>query len=190
MGFGGRVPNRLASKELPQGLFRAAKRQLAPRDLVWVEEPGLQPFVVALQCATQDGSLVDDDDGGPARVRVDVDQLLEPDFEAGFLPRLADGGGMDLLAAIHVAARKHPFAVAWLDGPAHQHDPALLVADDGAHGHFRVQIEDESTSHADQPLRFGRLQRPRFETAATHRAITVRALVVRVHAAAYNLPSC
>ena len=68
---------------------------------------------------------------GTARIRVDVDEPLEPDVEAGLLARLADGRALHLLAAIDVAAGEHPLAVAGIDGAPHQHDgarpPAAMI---------------------------------------------------------------
>src|SRR5689334_2718093 len=93
-------------EEFAEGVFRAAKRQLAPRDLVDMEEPGLQALLIAGQRTTQDRGGVDDDDGRAARIGIDVDQLLELDVEAGFFSRLADGRHVDLLAAVDVSARK------------------------------------------------------------------------------------
>ncbi len=64
--------------------------------------------------------------GDASAVRVDVDERVDADVEAGLLARLTDRGARDLLAAIDVAAREHPQAVPRLDGAAHEHE--LLVA--------------------------------------------------------------
>ena len=74
------------------------------------------------------------------------------------------------LAAIDVSARKHPSAVARLDGAPHQDDPIAGDLDDRADGDLRVEIEDEPAPRADRPLRFGALQQAAFERAAASRA--------------------
>ena len=55
-------------------------------------------------------------------------QTVEPHIEARFFARFAHSRRPDFLAAIDVAAGKHPFAVAGLDGAADEHHPVLLVA--------------------------------------------------------------
>ena len=62
--------------------------------------------------------------GRAAGVGVDVDEAVEPDVEAAFFARFADGRGGQRFAAIDVAARKHPLAVARLDGAPDEHEPA------------------------------------------------------------------
>ena len=94
--------------------------------------------------------------GRGAGVRVDVDEAVEPDVEPALLARLADGGAEHFLAAIDVAAGEHPLAVARLDRPPHEHDPAVAGPDDRADRDLRVQVQDEAARGADQPLGLGR----------------------------------
>ena len=72
--------------------------------------------------AADRGRGVDDDDGGAARVGVDVDETVEPHVEAAFFARFADGGGGQRLAAVDVAAGEDPLAVAGLDRAPHEHE--------------------------------------------------------------------
>jgi len=69
-------------------------------------------------------------------VRVDADQALGLDLEAGLLPDLADDGPGDGLADLHRAAGDRPQLVV---AAAVQQDPAVLVDDDrGGPGDERV----------------------------------------------------
>src|SRR6185503_7205362 len=125
------------------------------------------------------------------RIRIDVDQTAQTDVETGFFARFADGCVLYQLAAVHVAARIDPLAVARLDRALHQHDAAAAVVDDRADRHFRVEVEDKPAAHAHEPLGLVLLDRARLKCAAAHRAETVWPFVVRMHRrAAYNLPSC
>ena len=116
---------------------------------------------------------VDDDDGRAAGIRVDIDQSVEPDVEAGFFARFADRGGGELLAAVHVAARKHPEPVARLDRPPHQHEARVRRLDDRADRDLGIEIEDETAPRAHQPVRIAGLEAPRLEGAPAGRAEAV-----------------
>ena len=83
-------------------LVRAAEGELVPGDRVRVEFRRLQTLIVRAQRPAEDGGGVDDDDGGAAEIRVDVDERVEPDVEAAFFARLADGGVGERLAAIDI----------------------------------------------------------------------------------------
>ena len=99
--------------------------------------------------------------GARPGIGVDVDEAVEPHVEAAFFARLADRGGDERLAAIDVAAGKHPLAVAGLDGAPHQHEPAIVALDDRADGDLRIEVEDEAAPRADEALGLAGLQQPR-----------------------------
>ena len=78
-----------------------------------------------------------------------------------FFARLADGRGRERLAAVDVAAGKHPQAVAGLDRAADEHQPRSAVRDDRADGDLRIEVEDEAARGADEAIGLGRLQAAR-----------------------------
>src|SRR5204862_883576 len=82
-------------------------------------------------------------------------------------------------AAIDVAAGKHPFAVAGLDGATDEHDAARLAADDRADRDLGIDVEDEAARAADEPLGLGRFQQLALERPAAPwtKSIGVRVVV-------------
>ena len=153
-----------------QRVAGAPEGEVRPRDVVRGEPRRLQRLVGRGQRPAHHRRLVDDDDRRRPRIRVDVDEPVEPDVQAGFLARLADRGDGRQFPAVHVAAGKDPLAVARLDRPADQREPAAPVRDHGSRRHLRVQVDDVSATGADRPLRFALLDPPRRERAAAGRA--------------------
>jgi hypothetical protein len=45
-------------------------------------------------------------------------------------------------------AGKHPFAVARLDGAFDENDPSIIVGDDRADGHLRIDVVDKCAARA------------------------------------------
>src|SRR5262249_36007218 len=120
------------------------------------------------------------------------DEPVEPHVEAAFLARFAHGRGGERLAAVDVAAGKHPLAVARLDRAPHEDERAARV-DDRADGDLRIDVEDEPAARARRPLRLARLEQTPLERAAAARAEAVRVrLVVRmeeIHTTIFAWPS-
>src|SRR6188472_3566527 len=108
----------------------AAERQLVPRHVRCREPAGLEAFLIDRQRAADHRRRVHDDDRRAARVGVEIDQSLEPNLEAALLACFPESRLRELLAAIDVAARKYPLAVAGLDGPLHKYDAIVGVRDD------------------------------------------------------------
>src|SRR4029078_656642 len=109
----------MACEKISQAVVSAPAREVFPRDLRRRELGALEAFVVDAQRAADRGRGVDDDHRRAAGVRVDIDEAVEAHIEAALLARFADGGGGKRLAAVDIAAGKHPLAVARLDRAAH-----------------------------------------------------------------------
>src|SRR5690606_15149727 len=117
----------------------------------------------------------------PSGVREHVQQAVDADLEPRLLARLPYGGVGHDLAAIDVAAREHPAAVARFDGPADQDDVPPVVADDRPDRHLRVEIEDEAAGAADEAVGLARPERARLEWTAAERAEPVGTFLVHRH---------
>src|SRR5687767_15627250 len=98
-------------EELPQRFVRAAERQFLPWYCVGFEEPRFESFVVAPEASSNHRCGVHHDDGHASRIRVDVDQAIEPHIEAGLLTCFPHRRSLDLFATIHISPGKHPLAV-------------------------------------------------------------------------------
>ena len=98
---------------------------------------------------------IHDDDRRTARIRIDVDQVVDR-ISRPVSSRASRTAAPSPLAAIHVPARKHPSRsrARWRGGRGRA---VALVADDRPDGNLRVEIEDEPAARADQPLGLGRL---------------------------------
>ena len=81
---------------------------------------------------------------------------------------MAAGG--ERLAAVDIAAGKHPLAVARLDRAPHEHEPTARRLDDRPDRDLRVDVEDEAAARADGALRLGGFQQTPFERTAASRA--------------------
>jgi hypothetical protein len=96
---------------------------------------------------------------------------------------LSNGRDRERLAAIDVAAREDPFAVAGLDRAPHQNQTSGVDPDDRADGDLRIQVEDEAARRADEPFGLPRPDHPPLERAAAAGAepivgrLVVRAVV-------------
>src|SRR5688500_6107881 len=101
------------------------------------------------------------------------------DVEAAFLARFANCGRRQRLAAVHIAAWKDPFPIAWIDRPSNEHDAAGQRPDDCAHIDLGIDVKDKAARPADKPFWFGRFQPPPLERAAAWRteAIGLRVFV-------------
>src|SRR5262245_46419051 len=144
-----------AIQVVPEPLVCAAKRELLPGEPGCVELRRLGGLIVDAQRPANRRRGVDDDDRRAAKIGVNVDQRVEPDVEAAFLARLADRGIGERLAAIDVAAGKHPLAVPWLDRAADEHDAVIRGFDDRADGDLRIEVDNEPAARADGSLWFG-----------------------------------
>ena len=84
--------------------------------------PDLETLLVDGERPADGGRRVDDDHRRSAGVRVDVRPARQDACRARTPRALPDCGGRQRFAAIDVAARKHPLAVAGLDRAADEHD--------------------------------------------------------------------
>ena len=89
------------------------------------------------------------------------------------------GSGVETIAHLRENGRLVIMFCAF-DGAPRQDDVAPFIADDGADGHLRIEVEDESATGANQPGGLPGLQQPRLQRAAAHRAEAVDVFVVRV----------
>src|SRR5262245_43086915 len=111
-----RVPQ--AVQVVAPPLVRAAASEFGPWDFVRLELRRFQTLIVHAEAPADGGGRIHDDDRSAAEIGVDVDERVEADFEAAFLARLANGRVGERLAAVDVAPREDPLAVAGLDGAA------------------------------------------------------------------------
>src|SRR5205823_14689146 len=81
---------------IAQSFAGAAECQFVPRDRIRVKQPRIQAFIVAAQLSAEDGRGIDDDDRCVARVRINIDEAVECDLEAGFLASLTNRRGPKL----------------------------------------------------------------------------------------------
>ena len=141
----------------------------------------LEPFVITGQLAAEHRGHVHDDDRCPCRVRIHVQQMVDADVEPASSRASRTAAASTCFASIDEAAGKHPPPVPRLDGAADQHDVIVAVADDRADRDLRILVEDEPAAPADEPVRFGRLERPQIEVAAAERTEAVGTFVVGQH---------
>ena len=90
----------------------------------------------------------------------------------------ADGGHLQVLAAVDIAAGEHPFSVPGIDRPAHEDQLPVVDRDDRSDRNLGVEIEDEAAIRADESLWFVRLEEALLERAAAHRAEPVLRIVM------------
>jgi len=105
-----------SSQIVAQRFIGAAERELVPRNRRLVDSCTFQALFVDLQVAANRGRGVDDDDRSAPGVRVDVDEAVESHVEPALLARFTQRRRFERFATIDVAAGKHPFPVARLDG--------------------------------------------------------------------------
>jgi len=155
-----------AGQVVAQALVCTAKGKLVPRDRGAVELSCFEAFIVAAHHASQRGRGVDNDDWSAPRVRVDINEPIEPDVQPAFLARFPNRGHGQRFAAIDVATWEDPFAVARLDRSPYENQPVGAGANDGADGNLRIEIKDEAAGDAHQPLGLRCLDYAWFQGAA------------------------
>src|SRR5436190_6383473 len=82
-----------ARKVVAKSVGSAAEGEQIPREGRGLELSRLQALVVHAQLPANRRGRVDDNHGCSTGVRIDVDESVEPDVEAAFFARFADGRG-------------------------------------------------------------------------------------------------
>src|SRR5262249_5902140 len=170
-----------AREIIAEAVVRAAEGELVPRNRRRREPRRLEALRGRAERAADGRRGVDDDDRRAAGVGVDIDEAVEAHLEAALFTRLANCRGRQRLAAVDVAAGKHPLAVARLDRAANENELPAARVDDRADGDLRIDVEHETAARAHGALGLARLEELSLERAAAPRAELVRVrLVVRV----------
>src|SRR5881397_3372769 len=103
------------SEEFPKRFPCTSKGQLGPWNVRGIEVSCFEALVVAAQAAPDDRRGEDNHNRRASRIRVHVEEAVDPDLEPALLARFANGRQPHFLPAVDVAAREHPLAVAGFD---------------------------------------------------------------------------
>lgn len=152
----------------------ASEGELVPRDGVRSDLRRLETLIVGVECASNRRRGVHDDDRRASRVRVDVDEAVEPHIESALFAGLPQGGCCEHFAAIDVTAREDPLSVSGFNRPTDQDKTSGHRPDDRAHRDLGVDVEDESARRADESFRLASFQESAFERVPAPRAVAVR----------------
>src|SRR4051812_20846707 len=119
-------------------LPRAPEREVAQGNLAPREQTRLQRLVINSQVARNHGCLVYDDHDGSPRIRINIDEAVQPYIQSRLFPRFANRRFRDGFAAIDISAREDPQSVTRLYGAADQDDLVIGGDNHGSDGDLRV----------------------------------------------------
>lgn len=129
-------------KIIPNGVSRAAERQVLPWDLGRGEYLRIERFIHRPEIAAHHMRGIRDDHCRRVLVRIDVQQPIDLDIEVDFLPGFTDGCRLNPLTSIDESTGKDPFPIRRWDSSLDEHD-STVEHKEGAGGNLWVRIVDE-----------------------------------------------